>query len=669
MDAPQQISTIFEQLSSGEGKTVEVAKLKCGQSVTLSDLGDKVSLDGPALVTIGSMTITVPGEQELSVAATGKDPMVITAVKDDTTMTRTRIASLSPHTEEESGPYELKSYDEDRYPSEKKFYYDGDHFRGEADMVVIKEETLQTLLQEWFDDDGDGNAFLWDHPAKISVNHLVPRVHQIDDEIKISTGVTRKALRELVTYIRRRRASTLRLIEDCKRDARVTFDDIEKVYGVGSRVTFDCEGEMQGAAVESIELQRSMTGKWWVVVVRYIGTDGQKYRTEKQTIIIPFYGGSRPFSSLPIGLLIDGSADHQFLVERGSTFLKYATGHHYLTYRDAAVDETGSWNVRVRATGRAMVDPSSYKMMNPNVSSQQDRHYSRSSSSDVMNEITPSDRVICAAHLPGFSLTAKRWLMFAVERLAPVVFDEHAFDALVLDQPLKQTLRALVMAHGKAVGFDIITGKSEGLIFALAGIPGVGKTLTCEAVAEHLHLPLYSLSCGELGQTISDLETRLKSVLEISARWNAVTLIDEADIFMHARDDKDVVRNGFVGIFLRLLEYHQGILFLTTNRFSSFDPAFRSRISLCLEYPALSVAARTEIWKTYLGRVGVPHNVDIDKFAHNNLNGREIRALIRIAATLATTEAEGTLENDHIQRVIDIQPAFGDFYQVQKSDV
>jgi len=50
-----------------------------------------------------------------------------------------------------------------------------------------------------------------------------------------------------------------------------------------------------------------------------------------------------------------------------------------------------------------------------------------------------------------------------------------------------------------------------------------------------------------------------------------------------------------VGIFLRLLEYHQGVLFLTTNRVKSFDSAFHSRISVALKYPDLDVAQRQQV--------------------------------------------------------------------------
>jgi len=59
-----------------------------------------------------------------------------------------------------------------------------------------------------------------------------------------------------------------------------------------------------------------------------------------------------------------------------------------------------------------------------------------------------------------------------------------------------------------------------------------------------------------------------------------VLLLDEADIFMEQRSESDIKRNAMVGIFIRLLEYYQGILFLTTNRSGGLDQAFASRISV-----------------------------------------------------------------------------------------
>jgi hypothetical protein len=50
-----------------------------------------------------------------------------------------------------------------------------------------------------------------------------------------------------------------------------------------------------------------------------------------------------------------------------------------------------------------------------------------------------------------------------------------------------------------------------------------------------------------------------------------------------------------VCVMLRLLEYHPGILFLTTNRVRSFDPAFESRVTVSLRYEPLAPDARAQV--------------------------------------------------------------------------
>ena len=91
---------------------------------------------------------------------------------------------------------------------------------------------------------------------------------------------------------------------------------------------------------------------------------------------------------------------------------------------------------------------------------------------------------------------------------------------------------------------------------------------------------------GELGTDPRQLESSLREILDVATAWDAVIGLDEADVFLEARDEHDIVRNAMVGVFLRLLEYHQGVLFLTTNRVKNIDSAFYSRISVALQYPA-----------------------------------------------------------------------------------
>lgn len=100
----------------------------------------------------------------------------------------------------------------------------------------------------------------------------------------------------------------------------------------------------------------------------------------------------------------------------------------------------------------------------------------------------------------------------------------------------------------------------------LHGPPGTGKTLTAEGISELLKCPLYMVSVGELGTDSRFLEAELQKILDICHAWGAILLLDEADVFLEKRTMNDVHRNALVSIFLRQLEYFQGILFLTTNR-------------------------------------------------------------------------------------------------------
>lgn len=43
-------------------------------------------------------------------------------------------------------------------------------------------------------------------------------------------------------------------------------------------------------------------------------------------------------------------------------------------------------------------------------------------------------------------------------------------------------------------------------------------------------------------------------------------MLDESDVFLEERTKMDLQRNALVSVFLRALEYYDGILILTSNR-------------------------------------------------------------------------------------------------------
>jgi hypothetical protein len=177
-------------------------------------------------------------------------------------------------------------------------------------------------------------------------------------------------------------------------------------------------------------------------------------------------------------------------------------------------------------------------------------------------ELTDDERLLAAPTLRGYSLKEKRWLEFNLDSVKEIVWDSQAFDSLVLPQD-QQDLKTLILAFANAQSKqvdsfdDVVQGKGRGIIMQLSGPPGVGKTLTAESVAEVMKVPLYVMSAGDLGTSASRVEEALKDILRMVPKWGAVLLLDEADVFMEARNSTDLWRNELVSIFLRMLEYYE----------------------------------------------------------------------------------------------------------------
>jgi hypothetical protein len=143
---------------------------------------------------------------------------------------------------------------------------------------------------------------------------------------------------------------------------------------------------------------------------------------------------------------------------------------------------------------------------------------------------------------------------------------------------------------------DIVAGKSGGTTVLCAGPPGVGKTLTAEVYSEIIRRPLYRVHSGQLGLNVAAMETALKDVLTRAQRWGAIMLIDEADVYIKRRDD-NIAMNAVVGVFLRVLEYFNGLLFLTTNRVDDIDEAIVSRCIAMIKFQPPDAEDRRRIWR------------------------------------------------------------------------
>ncbi|KAI5359994.1 Putative AAA+ ATPase domain, ATPase, AAA-type, core [Septoria linicola] len=269
-----------------------------------------------------------------------------------------------------------------------------------------------------------------------------------------------------------------------------------------------------------------------------------------------------------------------------------------------------------------------------------------------------SPEAFCRPVVRGYCLTLKDRGTFAVGNISDVKWNDNAFGALVTPPARKKILEALVkqqQVHKTDTEIDdVVASKGQGLVLLLPGPAGTGKTLTAESIADHLRIPLYAVSTAELGDTVAEIEAHFGQVSKLAASWNAVLLLDEADAFLEKRTDSPEARdrNKRVAAFLRILEYYKGILVLTTNRIVAFDDAFHCRIHLILPFKALDIPARKSVWTNFLGGAAI-EDEDIDSFAAEELNGRQIKNIMKMAKLLAKEGGED-LQGKHIKVVMSV---------------
>lgn len=267
--------------------------------------------------------------------------------------------------------------------------------------------------------------------------------------------------------------------------------------------------------------------------------------------------------------------------------------------------------------------------------------------SQPTREETPEQAVLLPAHpfVRVFSLATHEYCDTHITNLETYVYDKTVIDKLVLPETHKKLIDALTGSAIQQMS-DIIRGKAQGIIILCSGLPGTGKTLTAEVYSESAQRPLYMVQCSQLGTDEEELEKHLAEVLERATRWRAILLIDEADVYIHERGS-DIKQNAIVGVFLRLLEYYNGILFLTTNRVTVVDDAILSRTTAHVKYKLPEGPDRVRLWGILLAQYGVKAPADligeaIEAFP--DISGRSIRQLIRLGLIVG----QGKLTLDHL---------------------
>ncbi len=232
-----------------------------------------------------------------------------------------------------------------------------------------------------------------------------------------------------------------------------------------------------------------------------------------------------------------------------------------------------------------------------------------------------------------FHLELHHHVWVHVDDIKPYEYQPELKQKLIL--PPEQTdLIDILTAEMDMLMDDIVAGKSGGTTVLCAGPAGVGKTLTAEVYSEIIKRPLYRVHSGQLGLNVAEMEKVLKDTFIRAQRWGAVMLIDEADVYIKRRND-NLASNAVVGVFLRVLEYFNGLLFLTTNRVDDIDEAIISRCIAMIKYHTPNANDRRKIWQVMTTQFNLPLDAALVEQLVEifpTATGRDIKGLTKLVS-------------------------------------
>ncbi|RAK94951.1 P-loop containing nucleoside triphosphate hydrolase protein [Aspergillus ibericus CBS 121593] len=513
--------------------------------------------------------------------------------------------------------------------------------------------------------------------------HFLPELdNYAEDMNNPDCAFARQHLRLLIDHLKRAYSDIAQRLESMLQHGHITYDLLWALFKPGSHVFTTCFGTKEPRCVvfDAGEEVTQNDETWFNLECRFFDYDGIKFGEAGIFLRVAKFRGSKPIESLeafPLRHHPNHEQVRKDLVGRGRKFRDLA-GSHIRHCKGSAFFMNKGKIIKLNINSRVAVDAAFFHEMQPNYSRpslrdggvkdkngitvvdigamlkegrEREKERMRGDGVDAQ-QLSETDLLVACPTACCFSFREKMFLECAVGALGEVDWSPQSFDCLQIpsdDRTLLLSLAKTRLGLIPTVPFDdVIDGKGQGLNILLNGPPGVGKTFTVEATSEYFKLPLYSISTGELVVDHGDsnaLEQQLEAVFKIAKHFNAMLLLDEADAFMEQRTSYHDTHNRLVTVFLRKLEYYQGILFLTSNRGIQFDDAILSRIHLAIEYEDLTREFRRDLWSTFLSKArtmqgpAVVEERDLRRLESLALNGREIKNIAAIAHALAEADA------------------------------
>jgi AAA+ superfamily predicted ATPase len=242
-----------------------------------------------------------------------------------------------------------------------------------------------------------------------------------------------------------------------------------------------------------------------------------------------------------------------------------------------------------------------------------------------------------------------------------VITPEVRLDDVIVESHVRQQLDALAdRVRHRSVVLDEWRmrpggGRGRGVTALFAGVSGTGKSMSAEALAGELGVPLFRVELASVvDKYIGETEKNLEEVFRSVENDDGVLLFDEADALFGKRSDVSDARDRYANIevayLLQRIEQFDGLAILTTNLRANLDEAFQRRLDAIVDFEEPDADARFTIWARALGPFeGSVAENDLRMLAAVDITGGSIRSAVVTAAYYAAAKTQ-TIAREHLLR-------------------
>lgn len=283
-----------------------------------------------------------------------------------------------------------------------------------------------------------------------------------------------------------------------------------------------------------------------------------------------------------------------------------------------------------------------------------------------------------------------------------------SFDSVILPTHVVEQIRAAISQENnrslifETWGFNEVFEKGTAISILLYGIPGTGKTMMAQAIADMYGYDLKILGSAEIetpepggaeraikkafklaqvrlmlkrgmsdyqiseviGEDISDDPEEYENPMtgEVTpippeSRWHGkpqLLLFDECDSLLANRNSVGFIMAAQVNCLLSELERFEGIVMFTTNRLGLLDPAMERRLTAKIELVAPNKELREKIWKRMIpSKAPLGADVKFEELAEFPLVGGNIKNAVLNAARDAAQKGLSAITKECFVRAID----------------